>query len=212
MIKNIFFDFDGVLAESVNVKTEAFRQLYLPFGEEIAEKVVQHHLANGGVSRFEKIKIYHKDFLNQILTEKEVLEWADQFSALVLEGVVNAPAVQGAEQFLKKSSYSSWIITGTPTEEIKEILKRRAWDTHFEEALGSPEKKQHWTEYLLNLHQLKREETIFIGDATADYEAALFSGLHFILRETEDNYSLFTTFEGSRIKDLTELDQLLKQY
>ena len=38
IIKNIFFDFDGVLAESVNVKTQAFHDLYLPFGEGIAKK------------------------------------------------------------------------------------------------------------------------------------------------------------------------------
>ena len=30
-IKNIFFDFDGVIAESVNAKTDAFEEMYLPY-------------------------------------------------------------------------------------------------------------------------------------------------------------------------------------
>ena len=39
MIKNIFFDFDGVLAESVNIKTDAFYEMFLKYGKDIAEKV-----------------------------------------------------------------------------------------------------------------------------------------------------------------------------
>ena len=54
----IVFDFDGVLVESVHVKGEAFYQLYEGQGQEIQEKVLAHHLAHGGVSRFDKIKHY----------------------------------------------------------------------------------------------------------------------------------------------------------
>ena len=57
MIKTIFFDFDGVLAESVQVKSQAYYDLYLPYGEETAGKVLQHHIDNGGVSRYEKLKL-----------------------------------------------------------------------------------------------------------------------------------------------------------
>ena len=58
-IKAIIFDYDGVIAESVNVKTEAFAEMYKPYGESILKKVVSHHEANGGISRFEKFRIYH---------------------------------------------------------------------------------------------------------------------------------------------------------
>lgn len=213
MIKNIFFDFDGVLAESVNVKTEAFRQLYLPFGEEIADKVVAHHLANGGVSRFEKIKLYHQEWLGISLSEQEVLDWADKFSDLVLKGVVDAPEVTGTVDFLNKYSkqYTCWIITGTPTEEIKIILEKRGWKSYFMEAFGSPQKKSHWTEFILERENLNRSETVFIGDATADYDAAQFSKLHFILRQTEDNLNLFENFNGIRINNLTTLEEELKK-
>ena len=60
MIKTIIFDFDGVILESIDVKTEAFKKLYQPYGSNISNKVVKNHLANGGISRYEKIKIYHK--------------------------------------------------------------------------------------------------------------------------------------------------------
>ena len=51
-IKSIIFDYDGIIAESVNVKTEAFAELYKPFGKDIVQKVMKHHESNGGVSRF----------------------------------------------------------------------------------------------------------------------------------------------------------------
>ena len=44
----IFWDFDGVIKDSVPVKTEAFRKIFLPFGANVAKKVVGHHLENGG--------------------------------------------------------------------------------------------------------------------------------------------------------------------
>ena len=60
-IKNIFFDFDGVIAESVSAKTDAFEEMYLPYGKDIAAKVVEYHKLHGGVSRYEKFKYFHKE-------------------------------------------------------------------------------------------------------------------------------------------------------
>ena len=58
--KSVFvFDFDGVLADSVNIKTLAFYELYKEYGGSISSKVVEHHEANGGMSRFDKFKYYH---------------------------------------------------------------------------------------------------------------------------------------------------------
>ena len=43
MIETILWDFDGVIAESVDVKGEAFREMYLKYGVDIADKVLDHH-------------------------------------------------------------------------------------------------------------------------------------------------------------------------
>ena len=39
--KALFFDFDGVLADSVEVKTNAFAKLFEKFGSEIQAKVLE---------------------------------------------------------------------------------------------------------------------------------------------------------------------------
>ena len=45
--KLYFWDFDGVIKDSVDVKTQAYFQLFEPFGLDVAERVRQHHEAMG---------------------------------------------------------------------------------------------------------------------------------------------------------------------
>lgn len=202
-IKYIFFDFDGVLAESVNIKTEAFRQMYLSNGVEFAQRVVNHHLANGGVSRYEKFKIYDGEWLGKKVMTEDIKTLADTFSKIVLDGVVNAKEVDGASEFLNTSSdYVKYIITGTPTIEIKPILERRKMDHFFKGIYGSPENKDFWVKNILSNEKISPDECIFVGDALADYKAAIANDIIFILRETDEAMHLFDDFNGYRIKNL----------
>jgi len=52
----VFFDFDGVILDSVDVKTDAFVAIFRGYGPKIREDVVKYHHENGGVSRMEKFK------------------------------------------------------------------------------------------------------------------------------------------------------------
>ena len=103
MIKGIIFDFDGVIAESVNVKTEAFAKMYNQYGNEVVKKVVTHHLSHGGISRFEKFKFYHKEYFGIELTNQQLQELANQFSELVVQKVIAAPYVPGALEFIQNN-------------------------------------------------------------------------------------------------------------
>ncbi|CAM1348092.1 HAD family hydrolase [Tenacibaculum insulae] len=211
-IKYIFFDFDGVLAESVDVKTQAFRELYMDYGVMFANKVVEHHKLNGGVSRYEKIKIYNGDWLKQEVTKELIEKYASRFSDLVVNGVVNSQEVKGTTEFLEKSGeYKKYIITGTPTKEIIPILKKRNMYDFFDKACGSPQKKGYWVNKILNEENINSINCIFIGDAYADYEAAVNNKITFVLRETEDGKNVFKNFKGYRIKDISELNNVINK-
>lgn len=209
-IKYLFFDFDGVLAESVNIKTEAFRQMYRSHGEDFAQKVVNHHLDNGGVSRYEKFKIYNQEWLGEELNQERINQLAQIFSDLVIEGVINSPEVNGTSEFLNTSeAYTKYIITGTPTTEIIPILERRNMSHFFVAAYGAPEKKDFWVKKILKSENIDPSECVFIGDALADYDAAIKNNITFILRETAEAANLFRDFDGIKIKNLTNLHQVL---
>ena len=211
-IKNIFFDFDGVITESVSAKTDAFEEMYLPYGEEIAAKVVEYHKLHGGVSRYEKFKYFHKEFLNEIIDENKVNELAIQFSNIVLDKVINSDEVLGANYFIEKyhTKFQFWVITGTPTSEIELIAEKRKLTSFFVGLHGSPKNKRYWTENLIKKHNLKRHEIIFLGDATTDMDAADFSKTHFALRENEENKEIFKDYKGLRFNDFYQLEKILK--
>ena len=52
--KIMFWDFDGVIKESTDIKTEAYTSLFDDRGVDFCEFVRRHHLENVGLSRFEK--------------------------------------------------------------------------------------------------------------------------------------------------------------
>jgi HAD superfamily hydrolase (TIGR01549 family) len=211
-VKYILFDFDGVLAESVNIKTEAFRQMYLSYGVGFAQKVVDHHLVNGGMSRYEKVKVYNEEWLGEEINQEKIEVLSQRFSDLVVDGVVNSQEVTGAYDFLNSASnYKKYIITGTPTVEIKSILERRKMDHFFEEIYGSPEKKDFWVKEILRNENILPEECVFIGDALADYNAAIGNNITFILRETKEAEDLFKDYSGYRLEDLTSLHKVLDE-
>jgi HAD superfamily hydrolase (TIGR01549 family) len=209
--KNIIFDFDGVLAESVHIKTQAFYKLYEPFGVNVAEKVVQHHKANGGMSRFEKFPYYHKILLNKDLSLNEIENFSTKFSKLVLNGVIDCDEVTGAEWFLEKyKKKKKWIVSATPTNEIIEIVKKRQLSRYFIDIYGSPAKKSKIVKKIISEYSLNQKDTVFLGDAIADFEAARLNGIDFLLRKTSDNIELFNNIDDkNHFIDYYELDKRL---
>jgi len=192
-LKNFIFDFDGVILDSLNCKTEAFYNMYLPYGIEIADKVKEYHLLNGGVSRYEKFKKWHKNFLNINLNNREIEKLSLKFSNLVFSNVIKSAPIPGAIEFIKKYSndFNFFIISGTPDDEIKNICNRIRISNYFKEILGSPKDKKFWCNKLIINYGLNNNETLFLGDALSDYEAAKKSNFYFALRSANYNEEIF---------------------
>lgn len=205
------FDLDGVILESIDCKTRAFKDLYKNYGKEIQEKVERHHLQNGGISRFEKIKFYHKKYLNIELTDSEFRKLLDEFSRLSFNQILKSKYVKNVTSFIKqlKKKYSLYISTGTPTDEANLILKHKKIDLYFESIFGSPSTKKEHIEKILSKNNY--ENKFFFGDALSDYEAAMHYNMKFILRLHEKNlfmsrkkniFKIINNFSEITINDL----------
>ena len=203
MLKGIIFDFDGVIVESVQVKSDAFAELYSPYGPDIVKKVVEHHEENGGMSRFDKIRFYHEIYLNKNITEKEVLNLANQFSSLVVDKVIAAPYVTGVLEYMKKyyKQYKLFISTGTPTKEINQILKARKIDQYFTDVFGSPDRKITHINNIKSKYGMSSEDLIFYGDSSSDLDAAKNEDIPFILIQNRFNKKLAESFKGKIINN-----------
>lgn len=207
MIKNlqkynlIFWDFDGVIKDSVDVKTDAYLSLFPNVSKEVLEKIKSHHLEYGGISRLEKIPIY-LDWIGIKPTNQVICEYLDQFANLVVQKVISSPWVPGVEQVLrlKQNQQKFVIVTGTPQTEIEEILMQLQINSIFDNIFGAPTQKTKAIEWALQNYNIKNEDSIMIGDSKTDWLAAKETGIQFLLRET-DNSDFSIHYSGNKIKD-----------
>ncbi len=211
MIDTIIFDFDGVILESMSVKSEAFAKIYEPYGEDIVAKVVQHHQANGGLSRYKKFEYYHKNFLQKELSEVEKQEFDRQFSEYVMQKIKEVPFVKGVKEFLEQNymQYKMFVSTGAPEYEVKEVVKLRGLEKYFVEVFGSPQTKVGHINNILTKYNLHPSSVVFIGDGAKDKESAEATHLHFIARISSAQSPLKD--EKYQIKDFTEIEDVLKR-
>jgi beta-phosphoglucomutase-like phosphatase (HAD superfamily) len=84
----LFFDFDGVLVDSVSIKKEAFRKLFEDYDRKLVDELVAYHFKNGGISRVKKIQIFFKQILKKPLSEERFKELSLRFSNYVKAAVI----------------------------------------------------------------------------------------------------------------------------
>lgn len=212
MIKAIIFDFDGVLVESVDIKTEAFRELFKDYPN-VLEEFVEYHLVNGGVSRFEKIRYFYKTFLKKDITEQMLKTLCQQYSRLVMDQVIAAPWVAGASGLLDRclNRYRMFVVSGTPEDEMRIIVRKRGIDRYFESVYGSPRGKKELMKLILDQYHLKPEESIFVGDSITDLDSAKANHMRFLAR-VNNNHAPWTN-DGAVIgtfRDLTNIFSLIE--
>jgi len=202
----IFWDFDGVIKESVAIKTEAFGQLFSPFGADVVESVRLHHEANGGMSRFEKVPVYLA-WAGLPVTEQLVEDYIRQFSKAVLSRVVAAPWVPGVEHILRSNPYQQEfvLVTATPQGEIEEILAAINLRPCFSDVFGAPTRKGDAILQSLHRRDVLSSDCLMIGDASADMNAALENDVPFLLRLHHDNRAVFSHYSGAFVEDFVGL-------
>lgn len=211
MIKAIFFDFDGVIVESVDIKTHVFAELFAHEGEDIVKKVVSYHLNNAGISRYEKFRYIYGEILKRFLDDKEFAMLCNKFAHSVMDGVVKAPYVKGAKEFLENYSteHRCFIISATPQEEIEDIIQRRHIRHFFKAVYGAPAKKNDVVREMLTRENIDPCNAVYVGDAMSDYLAAKENKLVFIARVTNDNSRIFKDLDCIKLNNLMNLKETI---
>ncbi len=204
--KIIFWDFDGVIKESVEVKTKAYADLFRSYGDAIADQVQDHHLKNGGVSRFEKIPLY-MHWAGVGVDAANVGDFCSRFSQLVLQSVIEAPWVEGVERLLRTNPLRQTfiLVSATPIDELRYILHALNLSECFSAVYGAPTSKKEAIRMTLEDGKYLRDECLMIGDALADMEAAKANDVPFLLRRHNANADLFSTYTGQSIKDFSKI-------
>jgi len=213
LLKVIILDFDGVILESLDIKTKAFLKVYQDYPEH-ADEIAQYHLQNGGVSRYKKFVHINTNILGIPIDDDKTEELANVFSKAVVEEMLQCPFVNGALGFLDKYSTVAnlYVASGTPQDELCFIVGKCGLAQYFCGVYGTPRTKAEIIQDILDKENVDNNVTVFVGDAITDYEGAKETNVPFIARingQTPDNP--FLKMDVTSVNDLEELDIVLEK-
>ncbi len=182
----IVFDFDGVLAETNEIRFQGFSDLFAELPPEAMVCFMDFVKANGGLSRYGKIRHLYNHILRQPASESQVDALAQQYSKLVAERVTEAPAVSGSLEFLAEYAdrFEYAVVSGSDQSELRQVCRARGIDGYFRTILGSPIEKTENIVELLSARAWDRQACLYVGDSTNDYDAAAEAGIGFIGRNS----------------------------
>lgn len=179
----IIFDWDGVITDSVNIKTEAFMEIFKFSSPEIRQKILEHQKISGGISRFEKYQFYMKEFLHQDVSPEELQNFEQRYYDLIVHKILQAPFINGVTetlQTLHTQKIPAFVVSGSPTEELKALARARKIDHYFTKIYGSPKTKSVLIQEILEEYSFNPSRITFLGDAITDYNAAKTNHINFI--------------------------------
>lgn len=181
----IFWDFDGVIKKSNQVKNDAFFNLFDGIKLEQKKFILNHHLRNQGLSRFKKIPLY-MNYLGINTEDKNVHLYLSKFSKLVFDGVVNSDWVEGVIKILSEFQ-ESILVTATPQDEIEKIVEKIEISKFFKKIYGSPKTKIECIENYIQDKDLDLGNCLLIGDSKSDLDCANHFKMNFLFIKNEHN-------------------------
>ena len=213
MIKTIILDFDGVLIESVSIKTQAFRKLFM-FVPEHLDAIEQYHVKEMGRSRYEKFRFIYKNILKRPLSQDQCKWLSDTFSKIVFDEIKTTPYVKGAEDFLNNyyKKIPLYIVSATPELELVNIVNQRKMSHYFQKVYGSPKSKTDLITLIIQENKLSPDSVMFVGDAVNDWVAARDCGIRFIGRTMVGSQNPFITLPEVEliVPDLSDFSKYLE--
>jgi len=202
MIKTIFWDFDGVILDSMKIKGDGFLELFKEYDKQFLDLMEKYHYDNGGVSRFEKIKYFYNDILNQMISEDDIVKLADKFAKIIQNKLYDkSNLIQDSLEFIKANydKYNFHIVSGAEHYELNSLCDSFKLTQYFKSINGSPTKKDILVKNILEGYSYKKEESVLIGDAMTDYNASIINSIEFYGYNNKDligKNKYITIFKG----------------
>jgi len=213
-LTTLILDFDGVIVESIPLKTVAFRKIFSFVPPAHLDEIIAFHLENGGMSRYDKFRYIYANILDEPLTPEQEERLASEYVGLIFDAMLTVPYVEGAEPLLKDCSrvLPLYIVSATPEGEMHEIARRRDLTKYFVRIYGSPKTKAECIREILAETGASPGEALFVGDAPNDWQAAHETNVRFVARIRPGDPDRFAGRPGVEgiVENLHELREYLR--
>jgi len=209
------FDCDGVILNSNHVKTQAFYKAALPYGEAAARALVDHHISNGGISRYKKFEYFLSDIVPLFAPDvvgpsldRLLIEYAER----IRKGLLICEIAEGLATLRRRTAHVRWlIVSGGDQSELRDILNVRGLAELFDGGIfGSPDSKDVILARETKNGNLQTPALLF-GDSKYDYHSARAAGIDFFFLWGWSEVSAHESWSrANNIKSIKKINDLLK--
>ncbi|BCN93942.1 haloacid dehalogenase [Thiomicrorhabdus immobilis] len=195
--QTLVFDCDGVVLNSNKVKTQAFYDATLSFGQDKAKALVDYHVRNGGISRYLKFEYFIQEILKQDVTQSLLDGLLSKFATEVKIGLMQSEIAPGLVELRKQTSQANWlIVSGGDQDELREVFAARELFDLFDGGIfGSPDDKDVILKRELQTQTI-HAPALFLGDSKYDFQASNRAGLDFVFLTDWSEVKDWSTFQN----------------
>ena len=179
--QTVFFDCDGVVLNSNQTKTDAFRRTLKDYPSNLVDIFIDFHQMNMGISRYGKFHHFFNTIFSIENNHEIIKKSVKDFSLITREKLLDCKIIPGVEDllsYLLDKKIQCFLVTGGDEEEVKFIFRKRKLEKYFKGIYGSPTDKYRNLEKIQEDHQI--DNALFFGDSRIDLDVAEMFNLDFI--------------------------------
>ncbi len=219
MIKNIIFDFDGVLVDSEILAAKAFSRYMIRFGVDISEKEFANFAGNKTVNVVEILsKKYSindkKKFYNDIMN---IASNIYKNELTIINGAYNFINNKKLNVFIGSNSTKNRIIDGLQKVKLDKFFKPE--QVYSFDLVKNPKPYPDIYLKVVKENNLNKDETIIIEDSVIGIKAAVNAGIKVIgftagghWHENRDEKELLEAGAIFVTNDYNKIDKIIEQY
>jgi HAD superfamily hydrolase (TIGR01549 family) len=197
-IRNILWDFDGVILNSNAVRDKGFQIVLGKYPSNQVQLLLDYHRRNGGLSRYNKFRHFFEKIRGEEVTENKILDLSCKFSIIMLKELGDQKLlIEETLKFIEKNNtnYQMHIVSGSDQTELQKLCKVLGINSYFKSIHGSPTPKDKLVQNLILTNQYVQDECVLIGDSINDFEAAHSNGIKFCGYNTTHAIKNLTNYE-----------------
>lgn len=171
MIKNIIFDWSGVIKDSVEDQLFAVNEVFQQFG---AKKISLEELKENWVQPY---MLFYNKYLHNITIEQE----GAFYKKAIMTRLARAyPGIVNLVKELKKKDVRMVVISSDFSDTVLSEIISFGLDSAFLDVITDVENKTAGMEELIKKHDFDKLETVVIGDSNHEIEAGQSIGIRTI--------------------------------
>ncbi len=175
-------DFDGVILDSAIFKAKAFARVYDAEDPQRLAEVLNYSTLHGGITRRDKFEHFERHVFGRDGDAATVDRLTAAYRDLVYDAVLRSAFIPGAERFLELAHrrIGMHLVSGTPHDELVDIVERRGLTKYFASVQGAPPSKLESFKRIIEAHGYDPARSLAVGDALTEFVAASELGIPFL--------------------------------